>query len=510
MNAWLSPSPSGRPFLRWLLGALLLALAVASVTALRIGPLRWAAFLLVTVAWSLLIAPPYRLVFLIPLIFLTGSGLAFDLIPLLWPMDEPMHIELTQRAGSMALLGLLSILGIAGLVVVIFATLAFLSSELVLAMHPVRELGRGAVVFHLLKTALGLPGSCFVVENGEVKQKDGRDGILHRLGGPGLLMVKPCQAVVLERGGEITNIVGPHTYTLRPFERIRGVIRLEPKLLTLDLRDVLTADGLTVPRVLAKVGYRFPQASVDGRSAGDGPFTGVIRDALYPTRREDLKKMLMIEPNPAEWDRAVEKIAAIAIRTVIGRHTLEGLFPLDREPVSIVEGQAQGPYDILSSEAERECRARTANWGVEITTLRLDSMDLPEELRSRALAPWVADREKMLSMTQGEVDVKRERAFEEVRLSARRKAMRESLDQLIELYTKMPPETADRLANLIVNLATRFAEDTAQGMRLVGALEKAIESSQIIISIGQSPSMFLTPPERPGGGITEPDVEPRQ
>lgn len=510
MNAWLSPFPSGRPALRWLFGALLLALAVVSVAALRIGPLRWALFLLMAIIGSVLIAPSHRLIFLIPLILLTGSGLTFDLSALLWPMDEPLRVELAQRAGSMALLGLLSILGIAGIVVVTFAALALLSSELILAMHPIRELGRGAVVFHLLKTALGLPGGCLVVENGEVKQKSEKDGTLRRLGGPGLLVVKPCQAAVLERGGEITNIVGPRTYTLRPFERVRGVIRLEPKLLAIDLRDVLTADGLAVPRVLAKVGYRFPQAPEDGRSAEDGPFTGVIHDALYPTRREDLKKMLTVEPNPAEWDRTIEKIAAIAIRTVIGRHTLEELFPLDRGPVSIVEGRVQGPYDILSSEAQQECRARTANWGIEITTLRLDSMDLPEELRSRVLAPWVADREKLLSLIQGEVDAKRERAFEEVRLQVRRKAIRELMDRLVELYTKIPPEAAQRLTSLIANLITCFAEDTAQGMRLVSALEKAIEGSQIIISIGPPPAVFPTSPERPGEEITEPDVGPRQ
>ncbi len=508
MNAWLSPAPLGRPVPRWLLGALLLALAVGSVAVLRIGPPRWVVFLLVAIIGSVLIAPSHRLILLIPLIFLTGGGLVFDLIPLLWPVDEPMRVELAQRAGSVAVLWLLSTLGIAGIVAVALAALALLSSELILTMHPVGELGRGAVMFHLLAMALGISGGCLVVENGEVKQK--KDGALRLLGGPGLLVIRPCHAAVLERGGRITGIMGPHVHQLRPFERVRGVIRLEPRLLMVDLRSVLTADGLAVPRVLAKVGYRFPPAGDQGE--GDGRFTGTLRDDLYPTRREDLRKMLEIEPDPAKWDKAVETIAVMAIRAVIGRHTLEELFPLDREPVSAIGEEVSGPYDLLSSEAQQECLTRTANWGIEITMLRLDSMDLPEELRSRALAPWVAEREKVLSLAQGEADAKRERAFEAIRLQARRKAVREFMDRLSELYegSKIPPEATHRLASLIVNLVTCFAEDTAQGMRLISALEKAVEGSQVLISVGLPPPVFPASPGRPEREVTEPGVESHQ
>lgn len=507
MNALPSPSPPGRSIPGWVVGALVWALAMTGVAILRIGPLRWMIFLLVAVIGSILITPKYRLALLILLFFLTGIGLAFDLIPLLWPVDEPMRVELTQRAGSVAALWLVSTLGVAGLAAIVLTILAFLSSELILALHPIGELGRSAVMFHLLAMALGIPGGYWVVEDGEVKQK--KDGVLRLLGGPGLLDVSPCHAVVLERGGQITGIVGPRIHTLRPFERVRGVIRLEPRLLTIDLRDVAMAGGLTVPRVLAKVGYHFPLASIDEQDEGDQRFKGVLRDDLYPTRREDLRKMLAVEPDPAKWDRAVEQIAAMAIRAVIGRYTLEELFPLNREPVSVIEGRVQGPYDRLSSEAYQACHERTTDWGIEITILQLE-MKPPEELHSRALAPWVAEREKVLSLAQGEADAKRERAFEEIRLETRRKAVREMIERLVELYEKLPPETASRLASLVAKTMVYFAEDTAQGMRLISALEKVIEGSQVFVSVGPPSAIFPTSPARPEREITGLGVESHQ
>jgi regulator of protease activity HflC (stomatin/prohibitin superfamily) len=507
MNALLSPSPLRRSIPRWVAGSLVWALAVAGVAIVQIGPLRWMIFLLVAMIGSILIAPKYRFALLILLFFLTGMGLAFDLIPLLWPMDEPIRVELTQRTGSVAVLWLVSTLGLAGLAALVLTTLAFLSSELIFALHPVGELGRGMVILHLLTMALGIQGGYWIVENGEVKQK--KDGVLRLLGGPGLLDVSPCHAVVLERGGQITGIVGPRIHTLRPFERVRGVIRLEPRLLTIDLRDISMAGGLTVPRVLAKVGYHFPLASIEEQDEGDKRFTGVLRDDLYPTRRENLKKMLAVEPDPAKWDRAVEQIAAMAIRAVIGRHTLEELFPLHREPVSVIDGRVQGPYDLLSSEAYQACREKTIDWGIEITMLQLE-MKPPEELHSRALAPWVAEREKVLSLARGEADAKRERAFEEIRLETRRKAVREMIERLTELYEKLPPEAADRLASLVAKTMVYFAEDTAQGMRLISALEKMIEGSQVFVSVGPSPAIFPAAPARPEREITGLGVESHQ
>ncbi|HUT18044.1 MAG TPA: SPFH domain-containing protein, partial [Anaerolineae bacterium] len=87
-----------------------------------------------------------------------------------------------------------------------------------------------------------------VVENGEVVSEKPA-GVLARLGGPGVLVVRPGNAVVLERGGETTRIVGPGVHRLQRFEIVKrphqgkGIVDLRPQEHN-TAAEVPTKDGI--------------------------------------------------------------------------------------------------------------------------------------------------------------------------------------------------------------------------------------------------------------------------
>jgi len=432
-----------------------------------------------------------RLIFLGLLTLFSGIGLALMLIPL--SLGKPLNEITIQEAAPVSLLLLVSFLTAMGLLVAFLFALAFLSSELILAAHPLRNLGRSAVMRQLLTLIAGLQGPYLIVEGGEVKDEK-KAGLLRLLGGPGILVVRPCQAVVLECCGKITRITGPGVVTLKPFERVRGVVPLSPRFLPVEPGDVLTADGVSLSHVSATVGYRFPQADLADGEDGDDEMSGVIRDDLCPARREDITQMLKVTSAPNEWPQAVTSAAEIALRRVIGRYTLEGLFPITEETSAAI-------LELIGSEATEECRRLTSGWGVEIIGIALNTMALPEEVADRVLAMWVADRQKQLSISQGEADARRVRTFEEIRLAARQKAISGYISSLEEAWGKLPPEVAQRVERVLGWIMTHCAEDTAAGMRYINAMEKLMENPHAQVFIGQPPmvqSERREPPEAIG------------
>ncbi|NOZ28201.1 MAG: hypothetical protein GXP39_09145 [Chloroflexi bacterium] len=405
------------------------------------------------------------------------------------------QIEMSKDLAYAILLWFVCLLAATGLLASGLWILAYMSGDLLLRAHPIGDLGRMEVIRQLFTLALGLQGPFMIVEKGEIRG-DARMGVLRRLGGPGLLIVRPCQAVVLEWGGKITGIREPGVIRLKPFERVRHVILLEPKFIQVEFHDVLTKDGVTLSSVTGAVGYRFPP--VDKSAFGSGE--GIIRDDLYPTRRSDLERMLQIVPDPAKWDEAIAEVVERAARRAISRCTLEDLFPLEESGEEsdgkIDAGIDSAALEMVSEIVFEEVRQRTRHWGVQITAMEITAMTLPEEIPDWVLSSWVADRNKVISVVQGEVDAKRAYAFESVRLAARRRAVEDFIAALALARETLDSQEVDRVARLMAWLMAHVAEDKSTGMRLVGALEQLMENPNAHIIIG-SPDMGGAPAGQP-------------
>jgi hypothetical protein len=89
---------------------------------------------------------------------------------------------------------------------------------------PTRKLARSAAK---ARTSQGGAGATVIVENGRVVKPGPNDPVM-RIGGPGTLVVYSDSAVLLERAGRLTRVVGPGVTVLHRFEKVRDVVHLRP------------------------------------------------------------------------------------------------------------------------------------------------------------------------------------------------------------------------------------------------------------------------------------------
>ena len=120
---------------------------------------------------------------------------------------------------------LLGVIAAFSLVVLPLLIFSYLAGNYLLALHEVDGVSRWGAMRHLFWPAVGVNVPYIVVETGQalITQEAGK---LATIGGPGKLVVKQGNIVVLERGGTITQIVNAGVTDLRPRETIRNIFDL--------------------------------------------------------------------------------------------------------------------------------------------------------------------------------------------------------------------------------------------------------------------------------------------
>jgi regulator of protease activity HflC (stomatin/prohibitin superfamily) len=164
------------------------------------------------------------------------------------------------------------------------------------------------------------------------------------------------RAIVL-RLGQYHGVRGPGLFFVRPmFDRVRIV---DQRVLTEDVRrqEVITRDNVPV--------------SVDG--------------VLF-------FKVLSVEDavmRIQDYTYAIKQLALTALRDVIGGVTLDELLA-ERERIGKLI------QEIVGKQAQE--------WGLEVTGIRLQQIDMPEELKKIMSRQAAAEREKRATITKAEGD----------------------------------------------------------------------------------------------------------
>ncbi|MDF1514410.1 MAG: SPFH domain-containing protein [Anaerolineae bacterium] len=92
------------------------------------------------------------------------------------------------------------------------------------------------------------------IQDGKIVSED--DPVLTRIGGPGYLSVDQHNAVITQRLGVLSRVLGPGLHTLQAFEKIWDVVDLRPQRRTINVR-FLTTEGIPA-YVDAEVVFRIP------------------------------------------------------------------------------------------------------------------------------------------------------------------------------------------------------------------------------------------------------------
>lgn len=164
------------------------------------------------------------------------------------------------------------------------------------------------------------------------------------------------KAVVLQLG-KFKNLKGPGLFFIIPV--IEQAIIIDIRILTQDIpkQQVITKDN--VPVTINGVLY-FKVAKVD--------------DAIIKVQN---------------YNYAIAQYAQTALRDVVGGMTLDQL---------LAERQQIG------EEIEKIVEKQSENWGLEVTGIRIQDIDMPEDLKKMMSRQASAEREKRANITKAEGD----------------------------------------------------------------------------------------------------------
>ena len=141
------------------------------------------------------------------------------------------------------------------LVAILIVLLAFfyLSSEWVLGLSGFLGVTWMHAMMFLFSRVSGMQQSYIILADGKVSVAS-HGNIMSKFGGPGLIIVRPLNAAVLELSGDIKRIVGPGLYHTEMYEEVKEAIDLRPQEGETTVIEVPTREG--VPLTLT-VRYRY-------------------------------------------------------------------------------------------------------------------------------------------------------------------------------------------------------------------------------------------------------------
>jgi len=271
------------------------------------------------------------------------------------------------------------------------------------------------------------------VSGGAVEK--GEKHVLTKVGGPGNLIVYNDSAVVLERAGRFTRVIGTGRTALDSFEKVYAVIDLRPKR-QVEAVSAMSREGIPIT-CEADISYQ-----IDGGSDAPTPETPfplseemVFRAAISAWVREAHRPQ---DERLMDWSgRLAIGATAGTLRTLLARHPLDLLMGLTNL------GQAN-PREPIRSQLEAELRAAAPRLGVRILGVELGDVRVGDEVTQQWVDAWkatwelrVAERQA-LGQASGALQVENARTVAQLALlQAVTQAFQPMLDHQQEVTSKL-------------------------------------------------------------------------
>jgi hypothetical protein len=257
-----------------------------------------------------------------------------------------------------------------------------LTGQFVKTVYDLSSLG-GAIMF-LLTSRFGLPSfkPWVKVSNGEI-DKGGAD-IIKRLGGPGNLVVYHDSAVVLERGGRLTDVKfgikdgKQHFPNLKAFEKIYGVVDLRPK------RWVHTVEAMSKEGIPIKWDVEV-QYQIDG---GDKQPTG---KEPYPFSEE---RVFRAATSNWVFSQGGSEVIGWESQVVVGATTgsLRGILARRRldELIGLSEADEKASRESIQAKLEEELHQAVPRLGAKILKVNLGNLEVDDAVTQQWIKNWKA------------------------------------------------------------------------------------------------------------------------
>ncbi|MEZ0395623.1 MAG: SPFH domain-containing protein [Anaerolineales bacterium] len=233
------------------------------------------------------------------------------------------------------------------------------------------------------------------------------------IGGPILLIVFDGNALYLERGNKFSRVVGPGEIApfLEWFETIKYVVDLRPKV-KVGSFDVWTKDGI-------KIGLTVRVESRIGDPAKRDPEGKLVYPYDPVAVKKAVERIALRWPDPTQepseftWVDAVWGQVTGILPSYIGSRYLDDLLLAERQSGQILSADAM---KAISDDLNKA----TQVFGVFVTDLQIVKVEIPEEIRKLQEEYWKAERESIITLTEGQAKAFEIRAQEKARAEAQR------------------------------------------------------------------------------------------
>ena len=356
----------------------------------------------------------------------------------------------------------------------------YVSSEWLLAMRETFGVTRWQALRLLISMVLNVSYPYYLIEDGEmtlVKPK----GVMDQLGGPGVAVVKPYNAVAFERAGMITRIEGPGAFLTKLFEFPKHIIDLRPQWDYFEVEQVLTQDNVPL-HIKGGIGYRIEsrdQALMRIRDRSkiveDRQFAGLI-EGQYPVFKFSIFNAAYQPAGP--WKYTVVGMTRTQVRKALAKYELGQIFRFDPEVKDLEH--CEPVLNQIAEEVKKRATEIAYNWGVFVSSVNVDAIEMPEQVRQRMLEMWGAEYARRTALIEAET----ERILQSAKAKARTEtilAISRGLKQLLGRDAK----AEDLIALRFIEYLEKAAET---GGREEGwSTQRQIEAMQTFQRLGISP-----------------------
>ena len=352
------------------------------------------------------------------------------------------------------------------------------ASEIMLTFAGAFGLKRTEAFKVLGSSSFGFQLPYLIIENGAATISKPK-GVLSKIGGQGMVIVRPANAVVFERVGKVTQIVGPGTAYTKLYEFPKAIVQLRPRWIDLPSNaEAQTLDGISL-KITGGVGARIEPAA--DRALREPLVTAVLDkstdlrggkiDGDFPVYKDSIFRAVYLPAGP-DWEKTLAGAAVTTIRAAINSHRLEDIFgPPVRGMLPIAPGTPTVIQQI-QTQALAQLQAFAPDWGIQVTGLDLRLSEAPTELRQRVLKRWeiAADQQDMLD--KGEAEAVTMARVEDIRRGTFDAMVQTLNDAVARANATLGPSQALRFARVLETIAQAMSRDPTVALRYIESLDK--------------------------------------
>ncbi len=227
-------------------------------------------------------------------------------------------------------------------------------------------------IHYVLASQFGLNYPTVIIDEGKMQIKEGQRHVLSVIGGPGIVIVQPGNAILLERLRRPASVQPAGFYFLRPFERISWIANLEDQHDDLETLETVTRDGIQVTVRDIRWRYRILAAP----RAGQATRPRTLQDP-YPFDPVAIQRLAFaqsVDPRGLEpWYTSIRRAVTSEISSFITENGIDFLTAprsSDNDPRRVIRDR------LLNSPGTR---SRLAQLGAELFWVDIGHIDILQE-----------------------------------------------------------------------------------------------------------------------------------